>query len=215
MNELRIPTGDRAAAKRGGAVAHVDQFHPASTSHRPKTTCRLTHDGKTIHLRFDVRDRYVRCLKRPFQGRVYMDSCVEFFVWPKPRKGYFNFEFNCGGQMLVYYIKDWRRNKKRKMQEFTPLTQADVSPLNVTTKLSAPIDPEIATPTNWWLEASIPVSLLEKYVGPLGDLSGQTWRANFQKCASIVSNPHWATWNSIGEDKNFHQPDKFGKLIFS
>ena len=172
------------------------------------------HDGQNLYLRFDVRDRYVFCRQRPFQGYVFKDSCVEFFVKPKPTEGYFNFEINCGGQMLVYYIEDGSRNDEGRMTKYRPLTKADVKPMVITTKLKAPIVPEIARPTNWWVEATIPVSVLEKYVGQIGDLSGQRWRANFQKCANESSHPHWATWSDIGRVKNFHQPDKFGELVF-
>ena len=214
MNQLSIPRGDRATVKKVGGVAKVDQFLPLSKSRHPKTVCRVAHDGRNVFLRFDVRDRWVHCLKRPFQGHVYHDSCVEFFVRPTQKAGYFNFEFNCCGQMLIYYIEDWRRDENRQFLKRTPLTRGDAKRLKVATNLKAPIDPEITKPTNWWLEATIPVALLEKYVGRLGDLSGQTWRANFQKCGDENSRPHWATWNNIGPVANFHQPSKFGKLVF-
>lgn len=208
MNQLSIPRGEPSTIQRTGVVAKIDQFHPATKGFRPKTTVHVLHDGRNLYLRFDVKDRYVFCRRRPFQGHVYRDSCVEFFVKPKAKKGYFNFEINCGGQMLVYYIHDFAT------LTFTPLTKADVEPMTIKTKLKAPIVPEITRPTDWWLEATIPVSVMEKYVGRIGDLSGQRWRANFQKCGNESSHPHWATWNDIRPMKNFHQPEKFGELIF-
>jgi hypothetical protein len=214
MNQLSIPRGELKTIGRKGAVAKIDQFHPATKGFRPKTTCRVLHDGKNLQLRFDVRDRYVFCRRRRFQGHVYKDSCVEFFVKPKSRKGYFNFEFNCGGQMLVYYIEDGRWDDEGRMMKYVPLKKTDVETMVITTKLRAPIVPEITRPTDWWLEATIPVSVLEKYVGKIGNLSGQRWRANFQKCANESSHPHWVTWNDIRPAKSFHQPDKFGELVF-
>lgn len=208
MRQLSIPRGKPKTILRTGGVAEIDQFHPSTPGFRPKTTCRVLHDGRNIFLRFDVRDRYVICRKRRFQGYVFRDSCVEFFVKPKTRKGYFNFEFNCAGQMLVYYIQDFAT------RTLTKLKRADVRPMTITTRLTAPIVPEITRPTNWWLQVTIPVSVLEQYVGRIGDLSGQRWRANFQKCANDSSHPHWAAWSDIGPIKNFHQPGKFGWLVF-
>ena len=49
------------------------------------------------------RDQYVRCTHRTYGDPVYRDSCVEFFIQPKPGRGYFNFEFNCGGAFLCNY----------------------------------------------------------------------------------------------------------------
>lgn len=214
MKQLSIPRGELRTILRTGAAAKIDQFHPATKGFRPKSTCRVTHDGQNLYLRFDVRDRYVFCRRRPFQGHVYRDSCVEFFVKPKQRRGYFNFEFNCGGQMLVYFIADHRRDEDGRMTDYVPLTKADVEPIVIRSKLKAPITPEITRPTDWWLEATIPVAVLENYVGKIGDLSGRRWRANFQKCGNESSHPHWATWCDIGPAKNFHQPDKFGELVF-
>jgi hypothetical protein len=214
MNQLRIPQGDRAELKNVGATAPIDQFLEGSL-YRPRTTCRVAHDGRNIFLRFDVRDRYVRCLKRPFQGAVWKDSCVEFFVRPKKTRGYFNFEINCAGQVLAYYIEDWRRRRDNRLTKFTPLTKPQAASLEIAAKLTAPINPEITTPTTWWIDATIPVAVLEAYVGRIGRLGGQRWRANFQKCGNDTSHPHWATWNPIGEVKNFHQPDKFGEIRFA
>jgi hypothetical protein len=73
--------------------------------------------------------------------------------------------------------------------------------------------PEIVGPTEWFLGFFIPFSLLEKYAGQIGDLHGQTWRANFYKCADGSSHPHWASWTELPE-KNFHLPEHFGEIVF-
>jgi hypothetical protein len=47
----------------------------------------------------------MRSVATQYQEMVCYDSCVEFFVQPEPHLGYFNFEFNRGGTMLIYYIE--------------------------------------------------------------------------------------------------------------
>ena len=86
--------------------------------------------------------------------------------------------------------------------------------MRITSSLPPVVDPEITEPVNWSLEAVIPVEILEAFVGPLGPLPGQIWRANFYKCGDRTSHPHWVMWSPIGEIFSFHQPAFFGRLEF-
>ncbi len=193
----------------------VDQFHPESSDHHPVTEVKATHTQDAIHVFFRVRDRYVRCVHTELNSAVCRDSCAEFFVQPPDGAGYFNFEINCGGTMLLYYIEDPTPDPaKGDMKKRTEVT-ADLADL-VTIRPSMPklVDPEITDPVEWTLQYSIPVKLMEHYVGALGPLGGQEWRANFYKCADQTSHPHWASWAPIGEELNFHQPKRFAPIIF-
>ena len=75
------------------------------------------------------------------------------------------------------------------------------------------VDPEISEPVEWTIGLTIPHSVFEPYVGPIGKLSGQRWRANFNKCADGSSHPSCVTWNKVTE-RNFHRPWEFGELRF-
>src|ERR1039458_5035597 len=72
--------------------ARIDQFHAASSSRRLVVRARLLHDAANLYLRFRVEDCYVVAKHTQFQDPVWRDSCVEFFVQPRPASGYFNFE---------------------------------------------------------------------------------------------------------------------------
>ena len=198
---------------------NVALFHPGSSDHRPIVNARLVYDAQNIHGIFRVKDRFVVCRHTAYQDPVCQDSCVEFFVQPKPDKGYFNFEFNCGGALLLYYIEDntpvqtpdgtkgFRRSVKVPWELGSQVRIAHSQPQVV--------DPEEECPTTWTIEFQIPILLFETYCGALGDPHGQTWRANFYKCADNSSHPHWASWSPIGELLSFHQPAVFGFLNFS
>ncbi len=99
------------------------------------------------------------------------------------------------------------------MAEHQPVPAELVQDMNIYHSLPARIDPEIQEPTEWRIEYRIPLALFEHYLGPIGPLSGQTWRGNFYKCADKTSHPHWGMWAPIYEGW-FHQPAKFGELIF-
>jgi hypothetical protein len=161
---------------------------------------------------FRVEDRYVRCTRREYQSDVWKDSCVEFFAQPRPDSGYFNFEFNCGGAFLCCYIINPERTKEG-LKEFTRLPEKIGSLVRVRSSLPRTIEPEIAEPLAWTLQFSIPLSVFEGYLGPLGLLAGQRWRGNFFKCAEENSHPHWVSWSPVDEF-NFHLPRCFGTITF-
>jgi len=191
----------------------VERFRPESSDHRPATAARLLYDAHGIRGIFHVRDRYVRCLRTTYGGDVWKDSCVEFFAQPRPDRGYFNFEFNCGGAFLCSYITNPERTPTG-FKESTAIPAEIGQAIRTKSSLPQKIDPEISAPVEWALEFYIPFALLEHYVGPLGKPAGQEWQGNFYKCAEEVSRPHWAAWSPVDEF-NFHRPKCFGRLLFA
>jgi len=193
-------------------VLPIAAFRPESSNHRPQTDAKLLCSPVALHGFFRVRDSYVRCVHYLFQQAVYKDSCVEFFVQPKPDGGYFNFEFNCGGAMLASYIVDPTR-VEHGFRDFTRLTPEQGSQVSIYHSLPTLVEPEITDNITWFIEFRIPFTLLEHYAGPLGEIKRQVWRANFYKCGDETSHPHWAAWSPVDE-LNFHLPRCFGKIRF-
>jgi hypothetical protein len=190
----------------------VKNFRPESSEHRPQTSVRLLHDERGIHGLFRVHDRYVRCVRTEYGSEVWKDACVEFFVEPKPGVGYFNFEFNCGGAFLCWHITDPTRTPQG-LKAFARIPAEVARAVGVRASLPRVVEPEIAWPVTWSLQFFIPFTVLAKFVGPLGDVSWQTWRGNFFKCAEDCSHPHWAAWSPVDE-LNFHLPRCFGEIRF-
>ena len=195
-----------------GEAAVLSHWRPEGSDHRPPVTARLIHDGARLLGRFEVADRYVRAVATEYGGRVWEDSCVEFFFQPVPGKGHFAFEFSCGGVFLANYVTDPAR-VPGGFKAWRPLSLKEVSAVRVRSLYKAPIAREIALPTAWWLEYEIPVSALEPFVGKLGPLKGQRWRGNFTKCADACSHPHWGSWAPLSR-KEFHAPAEFEELVF-
>jgi hypothetical protein len=194
--------------------ARIGNFHPAGSEHRPLARAKLLYDQDSLFLGFRVDDRYVVATRTRYQQSVCKDSCVEFFVQPKPGGGYFNFEINCGGTLLLYYIEDARRTAQG-FARFTPVAVEHGGLIQIWHSLPAVVFPEQPGPVAWQIACRIPLGVLAAYAGPLGSLSGQTWRGNFFKCADESSHPHWASWAPIGEELNFHQPARFAPIHFA
>lgn len=198
---------------RRAATVDINHFYPESSPHRPRTQSRVLYTPDALFVSFRVDDRYVRCITTTYQGPVYEDACVEFFVEPKPGKGYFNFEMNCGGTLLLRHITN-PDISSGELAAFTHVPWQIASKIQVYHSLPKAIDPEIVDPTTWTVQYKIPLEIFEPYIGPISDPAGQTWRGNFYKCAENNSHPHWASWSPISGPLNFHQPQYFGRICF-
>ena len=198
-----------AAVWEGANALTLDHFMDHSSDHRPRVTARLVYDDEAVYVHFTVDDQYVRCVSTEYQSSVCRDSCAEFFVEPVPGKGYFNFETNAMGTLLLYYIENQdMENKAEVPWELASMLTIDHSVPGV-------IDPEITDAMTWTLGSRIPYAVFEPYVGTVSPRPGMTWRANLYKCADQTSHPHWAMWAPIAGSKSFHEPDQFGTLTFA
>ncbi len=191
----------------------VAQFHPSSSEHRPHTEARLLYDRSFLYVHFRVQDRYVRAVSRRFQDPVWEDSCVELFVRPLPDSGYFNFEMNCGGVLLLYYIEDPARTPDGFVK-YRKVDKRHLRGLKVFHTLPRRVKQELPGPVDWAVEYRVPFALFAAYLGSPAPTAGASWRGNLYKCAEACSHPHWASWAPIGEELNFHQPERFGLLSF-
>ena len=200
---------DGPAWGRAPALA-VAWFHPKSSDHRPVTRAKLLYDEERLYVIFRVEDRYVRSVRTQPHDNVCRDSCVELFVQPHADRGYFNFEWNCGGTVLLHYNET--AGPGRRSAAFGPEWLARVP---VYHSMPAVVEPEMAGPVTWTLEFAAPFALFESVTPPVRPVAGTAWRANLYKCGSETSHPHWASWSPLGEELSFHRPETFGELRFA
>ena len=213
LRDSKPPAFDwQSRAWSAAETLEITNFRPESSGHRPQTIARVLHDQKGIHGLFQVHDRFIRCVRTEYGSEVWKDSCVEFFAQPKPDCGHFNFEFNCGGAFLCSYVVDPTRTPDG-FKQFTRVPWGMARRIQVHTSLPRVVEPEMIEPVTWTLQFFVPFSLFESFIGPLGDVGGQTWRGNFYKCGDETSHPHWASWSPVDE-LNFHLPRCFGNIRF-
>lgn len=179
-------------------------------SHFPETQARLRYDKENIYVIFHVKDRYVKATAKETNGRVWEDSCVEFFFTPGPdvSRGYFNLETNCKGIFLLQYHKGSGKGGYVDLK--------DAGQIEISHSLEKNVENETAKPLTWIIEYRIPFSILSKYMEVDYPESGVKWRANFYKIVGDkTSHPHRLTWAPIVHPKpNFHLPEFFGWLEF-
>jgi hypothetical protein len=192
----------------------IDHFHSRSSGHRPVVEAALLYDDAHLHALFRVADRFVRSVHTAYDSDTYKDSCVELFVQPAGRPGYFALEVNAGGAFSLRYIEDPTRTSNRFAKWMT-VAPEHAGTIRVTHSLPGIVEPERTEPVDWWVEVSWPFAAMEACCGPVGPVAGRRWRANLFKCGDETSHPHWASWAPIGEVLNFHQPRYFGALEFA
>lgn len=202
------------AVWRGLDAAEVDRFLSASSSHRPVTDAKVVYDEAGLYGIFRVADRYVLSTRTDYQAPVYRDAAVEFFVQPKTEAGYFHFEMNCCGTLLAGFVEDPTRTAEGFVKA-TRIPWEIGQTVKVYGSMGETVEPEIADAVEWRVGFFVPFTLMEHYVGDLGPVHGRVWRGNFYKCAEDNSHPHWASWASMGDELNFHLPDRFGWFVLA
>lgn len=192
-------------------VMKILSARPESSAHRPETELKLQYGDEGFYGLFQVKDRYIRCVAQGFQASVCQDSCVEFFVAP-PFPGYFNFEMNCGGAVLTYYVRDNTRTGAG-FKDYAVIPDEWMKELKIFHTMPERVEPEVTEPTIWRVGFHIPFGFLRHYGEFATPRAGTFWRANAYKCGDRTSHPHWLSWNPVRE-LNFHLPEDFGVLEF-
>lgn len=174
---------------------------PEEFPYRPLTVVSAAHSGKHIFLDFFIRCNYLRAENYTPNSPVSEDSCVEFFVsTPGNPEAYWSFCFNCIGTI---------RAKWRDRDNCRFLSTDELSRIKVHASVGNRPFQEVEGSFIWSVTVAIPVDLLGiSYDGePVG------LRANFNKCASSTSQPHYLSWAPIDSPHpDFHRPDCFAPL---
>ena len=173
--------------------------------YKPLATFTIAHSGTAIYIDFFTRCNYLRAENYQNQSPVSQDSCVEFFVSPTHDNHYWNFEFNCIGAVNASH----RSERKNKI----PLTDDELAQIKRYASCGTRPFREMEGIFAWNLLVCIPLSLIGVTYEPGKPVS---LAANFYKCASATSMPHYLSWNPIKTERpDFHRPEFFGRITFN
>ncbi|CCY94094.1 uncharacterized protein BN461_01189 [Bacteroides sp. CAG:1076] len=170
----------------------------------PEAKFRIAHTGDAVLIHYCITEKSVRAVAPADNGRVWEDSCAEFFVQPTDENKYYNFECNCAGTLLIEYGIPGNR-------EHAPLET--VGQVARWASLGRRPFEERMGECTWQLALRIPVSAF--FHDKIALLDGKKMRANFYKCGDKLQTPHFLSWNPIAlPSPCFHCPDFFGEIIF-
>lgn len=177
---------------------------PADYPYAPQASVRMFHNGEYLFIRYDVSEACTAARVAEDNGEVWTDSCVEFFI-SVDDSGYYNFETNCIGKLLLGF-----RSKDREPVLAPEPVLGSVKRLS---SLPCRVFDERRHAGPWWLVLAIPASAL--FMHGLDSWTGIRARANVYKCGDKLSMPHFLSWKPIKHpEPNFHLPEFFGTIEF-
>lgn len=203
-NDAReVPALMDKAAVNFNAIGCVDwqKDYP----YAPKAAFRIAYTDSALLINYRVEEETVRAVADQDCGRVWEDSCCEFFSQVQGDTLYYNMECNCGTTLLVACGAE-RENRECAPREILQQVKR-WSSLG-----SAPFG-EREQEGAWQMALIIPFATFFKH--QITSLQGTSLKANFYKCGDKQRRPHFLSWNAIDIEKpDFHRPDYFGTLIF-
>ena len=221
--KANIDTADPAALDRAfGEVAPQPvacNNWAEAFPYAPKVSFRMFHTGAQLLLRFDVEECCTMALVTEDNGEVWTDSCVEFFLALDDGSeqhgngtdngdtagGYYNFETNCAGRMLLAF------RKERPNPEYAPKDVMDS--VKRTPSLGSEPFAERKGDNRWSLTLAIPATALFRH--DIKEWSGLRARMNLYKCGDKLSRPHYLSWKPIANpEPNFHLTKFFTNVEF-
>ena len=196
-------------------------WNPVSSTHLTVQLCRGT--PQALYCRWNVKDRREEVMARFTKANdpVYTDSCVEIFLGSRvSSSAYMNVEVGCLGVILLQTNLVPRggppSDPARWNSRISRWTSIDHDSLRAS---GAPAALE------WSASIRIPFELIDELLeqrvrdGPKGASAppglGENERPiGLFKCADDAPRPHWGSWADIGDELNFHQPARFGTLVY-
>lgn len=193
---------------KGIAYESIDCDTWKCSTHNPQASFRIVHTGDRIILHFHVKDNEIRAHETEDNGKIWHDSCCEFFISPDCNEIYYNFECNCTGRLLLH-VGDSLNTAARPNG-----TPEAYSAVKRWTSLGSDPFESTKKECEWDLVEVIEVGKA-LFQHNIQNLSGRRMRANFYKCADMVSEPHFLSWSPIDlPAPRFHCPELFGTVIF-
>ena len=173
--------------------------------YKPNVFVQIAHNENELFLRYQVKEQSVKAEIVESNGRVWTDSCVEFFLSPEGNDEYYNLEINCIGTALLGF--------RKKGEPTIRATNEQIAAIRRFSTLGDLPFPERKETTNWQITMAIPWEAFFKHA--LKPIQGKKMRGNFYKCGDELSIPHFVSWTKIKTKKpSFHNPEFFGGLEF-
>lgn len=176
---------------------------PAEFPYQPTAKFRIVATDRGFVINYRVSERSVAAVADGDGGRVWEDSCVEFFSCPASDGIYYNVECNCVGTILVAAGPD-RNARERAPQSILDTVQrwSSLGRENFTERIGD---------VSWEVVLLVPYSVYFKH--NITDVKGLKFRANFYKCGDLLQTPHFLSWNPIDvPTPDFHRPEFFGEI---
>ena len=214
MRQLRVPFIDgleklgfkplELKMETDAAKAFIDTVcWPSEFPYAPDASFSIARSRTHIVIMYRVRGLDLRAVAMEDNGRVWEDSCCEFFMSDPEDGTYYNFEMNCIGTLLA--------SKRKNRQDFRYFGKDELGQVVRHSSLERKEYGLTDGPYSWQTAICIPFGL----IGMDGGNLPENIRANFYKCGDKTAHPHFLSWNPVEvSHPDFHRPEFFGLLEF-
>ncbi|MDP2335693.1 MAG: carbohydrate-binding family 9-like protein [Bacteroidota bacterium] len=173
--------------------------------YKPDVSVRIAYNENELFLQYRVSEQSVKAEISESNGKVWTDSCVEFFLSPEGNDEYYNLEMNCIGTALLGF--------RKKVEQAVHAPAELIDRIRRISSLGESPFPERQEPTEWQITIAIPWESFFKH--NLKPVNGKKMRGNLYKCGDELTVPHFVSWTKIKtENPSFHAPEFFGGLEF-
>lgn len=198
LQEIQV----ESALVRNMSGAAIDVVNwPHLYPYAPQCQVRLGRSHSHLAISFSVSGMDLRATEMEDNGRLWEDSCCEFFISPGGAT-YYQVEISCIGAVRI--------GKGTGRYDFKPLDLNDVIKVKRWSSLEKKRYDLEGENYRWTVTAIIPFSIIGMDPKKLPD----EVRANFCKCGERTAHPHFTTWSPISsETPDFYRPECFGRLL--
>lgn len=198
--ELISETLDLEVAPLTLEMANWDEF-----PYHPKVAVQIAWNENELFLQYKVAEQSVKAEVTENNGRVWTDSCVEFFLSPEGNDVYYNLEMTCIGTALLGF--------RKKGDPTVHASDEQMATIRRISSLGNTPFPERKQQTEWQITMAIPWTVF--FGHELTPTKGTKMKGNFYKCGDELSVPHFVSWTKINTPSpSFHNPEFFGGLEF-
>ncbi len=181
--------------------------NPWGLAYAPAARARLCADFQTggLWVRLEAVERRgdMRAEAKETNGRVWEDSCLEFFFNPMPESGlgYLNFEANSLGVMLFGV------HNGQVDGQIGDVSESDF-------RMRVLYEALAENRTRWTLRYFVPFSYIRRWFGGFEPRPGMRIAGNFYKCGDLCPQEHYLSWSPIDYPQpSFHRPECFGDIL--
>ncbi len=175
----------------------------ADYPYKPAFSFRMAHTSQSLIIEYRVREASIASVAGRDNGRVWEDSCCEFFSQLPGDDFYYNMECNCTGRLLIGCgpVREGRHlapaSVLDKVQRWSSLGSDDIALVEGDFSWNM----VLIIPKDAWFQSNVL------------SFDGMKMKANIYKCGDKLSQPHFLSWNKIDiETPDFHRPDFFGEM---
>jgi hypothetical protein len=200
-------TGD-GQSKQWESVDWIEIAQRRDTLNSKKTKFKTLYSDSGIYFLFNNEDAFLTASKTSDFDSLWLEDVNEVFLWPDTSNTiYFEYEIS----PLNFELPILVPNLGGKFLGWSPWLYTDERKTRHLTKVIGGKKQNGSSIKSWMSEFFIPYKLLTPLLN-VPPKAGSVWRANMYRIDH--DNNRSAAWSWQKTETNFHQFEKFGKLVF-